>query len=117
MTLCSHYPELKKAGVQVVGVSVDRPEYSARFEKIILNRLPEGKVPGSGEGFPFQLLSDAERKTIHRFGLVDHSSPMGVIAIPATVLVDGRGIIEWTYRSSNYRDRPSPEDILSALNS
>ena len=67
------------------------------------------------EEFPLQLLSDTEKKVIEQFDLVDQNSPVGVVSVPATILMDDQGIIKWVFKGRNYRERPSVEDILSAL--
>lgn len=105
---------MKDAGVQAVGLSVDTPEFSLQFENKILEKVPGGKVPDEEE-FPLPLLSDTEKKVIERFDLVDQNSPVGVIAAPATILTDAQGVIKWIFKGRNYKERPSVEDILSAL--
>ncbi len=92
-----------------MGLSVDMPEYSLQFEKRILHRVP------GAEEFPLQLLSDTEKTVIEQFDLVDQNSPVGVVAVPATILMDDQGIIKWVFKGRNYRERPSVEDILSIL--
>jgi len=115
--MCFYYPQLEKAGVQTVGLSVDTQEYARQFEKKVLNELPQGKVPGLGkEGFPFVLLCDTDKEVIQQFGLVDSNSPMGVIALPATLFIDSSGSIGWIYESRVASERPSVEDILEHLN-
>ena len=93
---------------------MDMPEYSVQFEKRILHKVPGGKMSGAEE-FPLQLLSDTEKKVIEQFDLVDQNSPVGVVAVPATILMDDQGIIKWVFKGRNSRERPSVEDILSAL--
>lgn len=110
-----YYPKLKEAGLQVIGISVDLPKFTAQFEEKILGELPDGKVPGAGEGLPFHLLSDPDHEVIKRYGLVDSGSPMGTIAVPADIIVAPDGTVEWVYQSRVYSERPSVEDILSAL--
>ncbi len=99
-----------------MGLSVDTQEYAQQFEKKVLNELPQGKVPGAEkEGFPFVLLCDTDKEVIHQFGLVDSNSPMGVIALPATLIMDSSGSIKWIYKSRVISERPSVEDILDHL--
>ena len=116
MATCFYYSKLKDAEVQVIGLSVDPPEFASTFAKKVLEELPEGKVPDAeGEDFPFQLLCDTDKTVIERFGLKENNPRMGVIAIPATLLIDDGGAIRWIYESRVYTERPSVEEMLSAI--
>ena len=72
------YSEFKKAGAEVVALSVDPPERSAALR---------GDLQ-----LPFPILSDRSRKVITEWGLLNPREKGG-IAIPATILIDRGGII------------------------
>lgn len=72
------YREFKKAGAEVVALSVDPPERSAALR--------------SDLQLPFPILSDRSRKVITEWGLLN-AREKGGIAIPATILIDRGGVI------------------------
>ncbi|WP_241623004.1 thioredoxin-dependent thiol peroxidase [Rosenbergiella australiborealis] len=87
---------LKKAGVQVLGISTDKPEKLSRFvEKELLN---------------FTLLSDEDHKVSEAFGVWGEKSFMGkkydgIHRI--SFLIDGKGSIEKVFddfKTSNHHD-------------
>jgi peroxiredoxin len=70
------------------------------------------------EQFPhLVVVSDADRKlaeaatTIH-----PHSAPDGGdTSTPATLLVDGNGVVRWTFRPERVATRLSPRELLAAI--
>jgi peroxiredoxin len=65
----------------------------------------------------FPILSDPDLRTIDAYGL-RHSGggPDGHdIAHSASVLIDRDGIVRWTYVTTNVRFRPTPADVLAAV--
>jgi len=87
----------------VIAVSVDSVEDSARLSE--------------GMGLEFPLLSDPEAEVITAWG-VTHSGGKpggGVIARPATFLVEPDGTISWRYLTDNYRIRLRSKQLLAAL--
>lgn len=88
--------ELKKAGVQVLGISTDKPEKLSRFvEKEVLN---------------FTLLSDEDHQVCEAFGIWGEKSFMGKTydGIHRTsFLIDASGKIEKVFnefKTSNHHD-------------
>jgi peroxiredoxin len=67
----------------------------------------------------FTLLADKKVKIIEAFGMTDPKYPKGTnwygIALPAIFVIDPKGIVTHRFTSTNYRDRPSPEAVLSVL--
>lgn len=68
-------------------------------------------------GVHFTFLADQEGVLLdglgirHRRGRND-----GVdIAYPTAVLVDGGGVVRWTFRSDTYRERARSEEIFAAI--
>ncbi len=47
----------------------------------------------------------------HRGGRRDGAD----MAFPTAILVDGDGIVRWTFQSDTYRERARPEDVFRAL--
>lgn len=88
--------ELKQYGVEVLGISTDKPEKLSRFaEKELLN---------------FTLLSDEDHKVCEQFGIWGEKSFMGKTydGIHRTsFLIDGKGTIEHVFddfKTSNHSD-------------
>lgn len=95
--------ELRKRGCAITGVVVDAPETNAD-----LARDAELSYP---------ILSDPGLHTAEAYGLRHAGGgPDGQdIAYSASVLVDGAGIVRWTYVTRNFRVRPTPADVLVAI--
>jgi peroxiredoxin len=98
----AHWQEFKKQKVDVVVISIEDREAASATK----------------EDFPhLVVVSDAERKladaveVIHR-----HSAPGGGdTAAPTTILVDGKGIVRWTFRPDRVLTRLSPSQLLAAV--
>lgn len=84
-------------------VSVDPPETSAALKQRLRSN--------------FTFLSDQEARLLdalnirHRAGRRDGAD----IAFPTAILVDGDGVVRWTFQSDTYRERARPEDIFRAI--
>lgn len=75
--------ELKEAGLDVVGISPDKPEKLAKFR--------------DAEGLTFPLLSDPDKKVLTAWGAFGEKSMYGKTVqgvIRSTFLVDENGVIE-----------------------
>ena len=92
---------MAKAGGTVLAVSVDKPQDS----KKVIERYK----------IPFDILSDAERKTITAYGLVHHERSQGDIAHPANFLIDKDGKVVWRYLSTHVQDRADPENVMNKV--
>lgn len=99
----SRLSEIENAGAEVIAVSVDTNEESARLAE--------------GLGLDFPILSDVEQRAIHDWGLVhDAGKPGGgAIARPAIFIVEPDGRISWRSVTENWRVRVRPEQVLEAL--
>ncbi len=85
-------------------MSVDPPEVSRRLR----DRL----------SVSFTFLADAEGELLDALGIRHRGGNMGKdIAFPTTVLVDGEGIVRWTYQADTYRKRARPEEVFAAIGS
>lgn len=81
-----------------MAISVDRPEKSRELASTL-------KIP-------FLLLSDADHKVIDAY---DIYNAQGKISKPATFVLDGKGIVRWSFFKEDYKERPLAEVILDEL--
>jgi peroxiredoxin len=94
--------EFRRRGAAIVGVVVDPVETNARL------------VRDAGLAFP--ILSDPDMRLIDLYGLRHPSGHDGHdISLSASVLIDGNGIVRWTFVTSNVRVRPTPAQVLAAV--
>jgi peroxiredoxin len=94
---------LRKRGCAIAGIVVDAPETNADLAR--------------DAGLAYPILSDPDLRAIDAYGLRHAGAgPDGHdIAHSATVLVDGAGIVRWTFVTRNLRVRPTPADVLGAI--
>lgn len=97
--------------IELYAIGVDPPDVSRAFAKKIAS-------DGKGEiGFP--LLSDPEHRTIDAYGLRDpayEGQKFFGIPHPAVYVVDKMGRVAWARIESDYKQRPTNDDIRAALN-
>lgn len=114
-------PDFEKLGVQLVAISVDKPDKAA--------------VTQASWTIPFPVLSDPDAK-VHAAWNVVHVVPSPVfeklkafgmdieawsgrkhhkIAIPSVFLVDKEGVVRWAHAERDYKVRPSVDQVLSAI--
>lgn len=92
----------------LVAVSIDDREK----QLLMIERVAEEH----GRTLDFPLLSDPEHAVIDRYGLRNENDPGGrPIPHPATFVIDRDGRVRWKVVETDYRLRPSNEDILAAL--
>ena len=98
--------------VKLYALSVDPPDVSKDFAE---------KIASDGKGkVNFPLLSDPEHKIIDAYGLRDPSyegQKVYGIPHPAVYVIDKAGRVAWAKVESNYRERPTNEEIRAALGS
>jgi peroxiredoxin len=64
----------------------------------------------------YPLLSDPDMRLIDAYGLRHREGHDGEdIALSASILIDGGGIVRWTSVSRNVRLRPTPGEVLAAI--
>ena len=99
------YPE-----VRIYAISLDTPEESRKFAGLVASDH-RGAVT-------FPLLSDPLARVIDRYGLRDEAyagqKEYG-IPHPAVFVLDGQGHVRWAKIESDYRERPTNEEIAAAL--
>ena len=90
---------------------MDPPDVSKNFAE---------KIAADGKGaVSFPLLSDPEHKIIDAYGLRDpayEGQKVYGIPHPAVYVIDKNGKIAWVKVESNYRERPTNQEIRAALN-
>jgi peroxiredoxin len=102
---------LKKGeNVRLYALSIDPPNVSKEFAEKI---AADGKGPVN-----FQILSDPDHKIIDVYGLLDptyEKQKIFGIPHPAVYVIDKTGRVVWVKVESNYRERPTNQDIRIAL--
>ncbi len=97
--------------MSLYAISIDPPETSREFAK---------KIARDGKGeVDFPLLSDPEHRTIDAYGLVDpayQGQKIDGIPYAAVYVIDKQGHVYWTKIESNYKQRPTNDEIRAALN-
>lgn len=92
------FDELKRAGVNVLGICCQGLEPMAAFMK--------------KDGIAFPLLSDKGRETAKAYGVYAYLSWDSInIARPSFFYIDEQGIIRYRYIGSHQWDRPSMNDL------
>ena len=97
-----HWHKFDKRKVRVVAVSVENQEKSRAIQA----------------DFPhLVVLSDEGRKLVEAVAVIHPHSAMdgGDTAAPTTILVDGRGVVRWTFRPDRVLTRLSPAELLTAI--
>lgn len=112
--------QLYDMGVQVVGISPDRPEYlkeSTMEHELSYQLLSDSDMTASKE---FGLAFKVDSTTISRYknGGLDLAERAGndhyLLPVPAAFLVDTSGTIHYRYFNPNYKVRVGSEELLDA---
>lgn len=100
----------KDENVKLYAISLDPPDVSKDFA---------AKLGSDGKGaFTYPILSDPDHKIIDAYGLRDPAytgQKVEGIPHPAVYLIDKTGKVSWVKIESNYRERPSNEEVRKAL--
>ena len=97
--------------MRLFAISVDPQDVSKEFATKLA-------ADGNGE-INFPILTDPDHRTIDAYGLHDPAydgQKFAGIPHPAVYVIDKNGIIMWAKVESNYRERPTNEEIRAALN-
>lgn len=62
----------------------------------------------------YTFLTDPGHRVIDRYGLLNAESDRG-IPHPTTFVIDTAGVVRWKFLETDYRVRPSNEQILEVL--
>jgi len=98
--LAEDYDKIKRAGGELIAVSVDEKSFAWSMAQTT--------------GAKFQILSDAEKKTITEYGIVN-AAEHGGISHPSIFVVDKQGRIRYMHVGKDAQDRPPDETILEEL--
>jgi len=102
----------KDENVKLYAISVDPPDVSNSFAE---------KIAADGKGrVNFPMLSDREHKIIDAYGLRDpayEGQQVYGIPHPAVYVIDKNGKVAWVKIESDYKQRPTNEQIRAALDS
>ena len=98
--------------VKLIAISVDPPDVSKNFAE---------KIASDGKGrVSFPILSDPDHKIIDAYGLRDpayEGQKVYGIPHPAVYVIDKQGKVVWAKIESDYKQRPTNEEIRAALDS
>ena len=98
--------------VRFFAISPDSPEESRQLA---------AKIATDGRGaLGFPLLFDAGSVVIDRYGLRDpayRGESQDGVPHPSVFILDGQGRVRWVKIESDYRERPSNEEVAAALDS
>ena len=98
--MAEDYDKIKQAGGELIAVSVDEQSFAWSMAQTT--------------GAKFQILSDAEKKTITEYGIVN-AAEHGGIAHPSIFVLDKEGRIRYMHVGKDAQDRPPDETILVEL--
>ncbi len=100
----------KDENVKLLAISVDPPDVSKKFAE---------KIASDGKGaVNFPILSDPDHKTIDSYGLRDpayEGQKVYGIPHPAVYVIDKQGKVAWARIETDYKLRPTNEEIRAAL--
>jgi peroxiredoxin len=65
------------------------------------------------EDLGFPLLVDPDLETVRAYGLLNQENP--TVPHPTALVLDREGVVRYARVDENYRQRPSPEELLAAL--
>ena len=95
----------------MIAISVDTPAESREFGE---------KIAADGKGkIDYQILSDPGHRVIDAYGIRDpdyNGQKFEGIPRPTVYVIDKSGRIAWAKVELNYQERPTNEEIRTALN-
>jgi len=95
----------EKEKVQILAVSIDSHDDSRKFVQKLKERF-------TGD-LDFPLLEDKNHKVIDHYGILNPDGKGW--PHPATYVIDQRGIVRWKFIETDYKKRPTNEQVLTAL--
>ena len=94
-----------KDEVQILAVSIDRPEDSKKLRQKLRERSPDA--------YDFPFLEDKDHRVIDRYGILNADG--NGWPHPATYIIGLQGIVRWKFIEINYRKRATNEQIRREL--
>lgn len=116
--------QLQDAGVRLVAISPEKPEYSRKIRR--LRKLEFDILHDQGnqvaEAFGVRFEMSEELRTLYRNQLninlaLYNDSPDWALPIPARFLIDEQGTIRYTESCPDYTHRPEPQTLVDAARS
>jgi peroxiredoxin 2/4 len=98
--LAEDYNNFKRAGAEVIAISSDQQSFAWSM--------------GQTTGARFEILSDADKKVITSYGVLNAAEHDG-IAHPAIFIVDREGKIRYLHVGKDPQDRPPDETIIEEV--
>ena len=98
--MAEDYNNFKRAGAEVIAISVDEQSFAWSMAQTT--------------GAKFQILSDADKKVITSYGILNAAEHDG-IAHPSIFIVDREGKIRFLHVGKDPQDRPPDETILEEV--
>lgn len=98
--MAEDYNNFKRAGGEVIAISVDEQSFAWSMAQTT--------------GAKFQILSDADKKVITSYGILNAAEHDG-IAHPSIFIVDREGKIRFLHVGKDPQDRPPDETILEEV--
>ena len=119
--LSQNYSEFEKRNVTPVLISVDKPDASALVKNAYDIPFPVLSDPelAAHEAFDVVLALDDKTVELYKGYGLDLKEWSGKehnkIAIASAFLVDQKGTVKWANVSTDYKSRPSPRQLLDAI--
>lgn len=98
--MAEDYDKIKLAGAELFAISVDEQSFAWSMAQTT--------------GAKFQILSDAEKKTISDYGIVNKAEHGG-IAHPSVFILDKEGRIRYMHVGKDPSDRPPDDTIITEV--
>ena len=104
---------------ELQGLQLSKAAFAARGAKVagvVVDPVATNAELARAAGLEFPILSDPDLRMIDGYGLRHVAAHDGQdIALSASVLIDGDGVVRWTSVTRNVRVRPDPGEILAAI--
>src|SRR5438094_144795 len=105
--------------VELGQLETEHQEFEKRKARVIVASLEDQETAKETQAaFPhLVVVADKDRTLAEAVDVVHHGTgPEGSdTAAPTTIIVDGRGIVRWTFRPDRFLTRLSPAQVLAAL--
>lgn len=113
-------PEMKKLKAQLVAITPEVPDSSFTTQE--RNNLKfevlsdTNNQVGRKYGLVFKLAPDVEKRYESGFGLSHYNGNTNAeLPMPATYIVDKKGIIRYAFVDADYKKRADPNEVIKAL--
>ncbi len=95
-----------KKDTELLVVSIDDEEHT---------NIAISRIAADGTQPDFTFLSDPEHAVIDRYGVLNPSGGRRGIPHPAAFVIDKKGVVRWRDVQTDYKIRPTNEQILTAV--